>query len=41
MDKAMLSFDFVLEKIQIRDYLKEENYHELNGSVKNLIGHCT
>lgn len=38
IDKAMLGFDFVLEKIQSRDYLKEENYHELFGIVKNLIG---
>lgn len=38
MDKALLGYNFVLEKIKSRDYLKEENYHELYGIVQNLIG---
>lgn len=38
MDKAMLGYNFVLDKIKSRDYLNEANYHELYGIVKNLIG---
>lgn len=38
MDKAMLGYNFVLEKIQSKDYLNDQNYHELYGVVKNLIG---
>lgn len=37
-EKAMIGYQYVIEKIQKRDYLKEENYHELYGIVKNLIG---
>lgn len=37
-DKALIGYEYVLEKIQKRDYLNEENYHELYGIVKNLIG---
>lgn len=37
-DKALIGYQYVIEKIQKRDYLKEENYHELYGIVKNLIG---
>jgi tetratricopeptide repeat protein 19 len=38
MDKALLGYQFVLEKIEKRDYMRESNYHELYGIVKNLIG---
>lgn len=38
LDKAMLGYNFVLDKIKSRDYLNEANYHELYGIVKNLIG---
>lgn len=38
LEKAMLGYEFVLEKIRKRDYLNEQNYHELYGIVKNLIG---
>jgi tetratricopeptide repeat protein 19 len=38
MDKAMLGYEFVLEKIKKHDYVNEQNYHELYGIVKNLIG---
>lgn len=38
IDKALLGYNFVLDKIKSRDYLNEENYHELYGVVKNLIG---
>jgi tetratricopeptide repeat protein 19, mitochondrial len=38
MDKALLGYEYVLEKIQKRDFLNQENYHELYGIVKNLIG---
>jgi tetratricopeptide repeat protein 19 len=38
MDKAMMGYNFVLDKIKERDYLNEANYHELYGIVKNLIG---
>ena len=37
-DKALIGYQYVIEKIQKRDYLNEENYHELFGIVKNLIG---
>lgn len=38
IDKAMIGYNYVLEKIQSRNYLEESNYHELYGIVKNLIG---
>lgn len=38
MSKALIGYEYVLEKIQARDYLNEQNYHELFGIVKNLIG---
>ncbi|KAG5681393.1 hypothetical protein PVAND_010834 [Polypedilum vanderplanki] len=38
LDKAMLGYEFVLEKIKKRDYVNDMNYHELYGIVKNLIG---
>lgn len=38
LDKAMIGFRYVLEKIEARDYKAEENYHELWGMVKNFIG---
>lgn len=38
MEKAMIGYEFVLDKIRKRDYLNEQHYHELFGIVKNLIG---
>lgn len=37
-DKAMLGFLYVLEKIEKREYMNDENYYELWGMVKNFIG---
>jgi tetratricopeptide repeat protein 19 len=38
LEKAMIGYEFVLEKIKSHDYTNEQNYHELYGIVKNLIG---
>lgn len=38
LEKAMLGFEFVLEKIEKRDYLNDENLYELWGLVKNFLG---
>lgn len=38
MNKALIGYEYVLEKIQSRDYLNDDSYHELYGIVKNLIG---
>lgn len=38
LDKAMIGFRYVLEKIEARDYSADEAYHELWGMVKNFIG---
>lgn len=37
-DKAMLGFRYVLEKIESRDFMTDDNYYELWGMVKNFIG---
>lgn len=38
LEKAMLGFQFVLEKIEKLDYLNNENIYELWGLVKNFMG---
>ena len=37
-EKALLGFGFVLEKIEMRDYLNDENLFELWGLTKNFLG---
>jgi tetratricopeptide repeat protein 19, mitochondrial len=37
-EKAMLGFQFVLEKIEKKDFMKDENLYELWGLVKNFMG---
>lgn len=37
-DKAMLGFLYVLEKIEKREFMTDDNYYELWGMVKNFIG---
>lgn len=37
-EKALLGFGYVLEKIEKRDYLNDENLYELWGLVKNFLG---
>lgn len=38
LDKAILGFQFVLDKIEKKDYLNDENLYELWGLVKNFLG---
>jgi tetratricopeptide repeat protein 19, mitochondrial len=37
-EKSLLGFGYVLEKIEKRDYLNDENLYELWGLVKNFLG---
>lgn len=37
-EKALLGFGYVLEKIEKRDYMKDENLLELWGLAKNFLG---
>lgn len=37
-EKALLGLKFVLEKIEKRDYMKDENLYELWGLTKNFLG---
>lgn len=38
LEKAMLGFQYVLERIEKKDYLNDENLYELWGLVKNFLG---
>jgi len=38
LEKAMLGFGYVLEKIEKKDYLNDDNLYELWGLVKNFLG---
>lgn len=38
LKKAMLGFEYVLEKIEKKDYLNDDNMYELYGLVKNFLG---
>ncbi|CRL02507.1 CLUMA_CG015184, isoform A [Clunio marinus] len=38
LEKAMIGYEYVLERIEKKDYLSDENLHELWGMCKNFIG---
>ena len=38
MEKAMLGYQYVLERIEKKDYVSDENLYELWGMVKNFLG---
>lgn len=38
LDKAMLGYQYVLELIEKKDFLNDENLYELWGLVKNFLG---
>lgn len=38
LDKAMIGFEYVLQRIEKKDFMNDENLYELWGLVKNFLG---